>query len=303
MIYALFALLMLCSCSPNAARRPVRSAYYWSTTLCIDSAKQAFLSRHAISRLYVRYFDVVVGEQGRPEPNATLRFQGGVPSGVEVVPTVFIVNDVMRADTAGLAQRVFARVMQMSATNDVRGVREMQIDCDWTLTTQRRFFAFMQQMRRLCHDRGLRLSATIRFHQLSQPAPPCDRGVLMVYNTGDFTRLDEQKPILDIADVRQYLGHLRRYSLPLAEAYPVYSWRLLFRGSHFVGIMHADDDLPVLPTDTIVLRQPSIDDILQARQAVSGKIGRPERETIIFDLSNQNIHHYKSSEYEKIFGS
>ena len=75
----------------------VRSVYYWSTVLDIDSTKQDFIDRHGISRMYVRYFDVVIGEDGRPVPNATLRFRTGVPRGMEIVPTVYIVNDCMAA--------------------------------------------------------------------------------------------------------------------------------------------------------------------------------------------------------------
>ena len=43
----------------------VRSVYYWSTTLNIDSTKTAFLRAHGISRMYVRYFDVVADAGGR----------------------------------------------------------------------------------------------------------------------------------------------------------------------------------------------------------------------------------------------
>jgi len=301
--WCLLVAFAVLSCSRHDARQTVRSAYYWSTTLNIDSQKADFIKRHGLSRLYVRYFDVVQGDDGRPTPNATLHFQTGVPDSVEVIPTVFIVNDCMRGDTTGLARKILDRVMQMSETHDVKGVKEVQMDCDWTLTTRCAFYGFLSTMRRMCHERGLKLSATVRFHQLSQPPPPTDRGVLMVYNTGDFTRLDCQKPILDIADVRPYLRHLAHYELPLAQAYPVYSWRLLFRDTRFVGIMHTDDELPVLPGDSIVTRQPCMEDLLAAQKAVDDRLTVAEWEVIIFDLSNQNILHFNSSEYEKIFGN
>jgi len=276
--------------------------YYWSTTFDMDSAKTAFVEQFGVKRIYLRYFDVVLDGRREPQPNATVRFVSDAPEGVEIVPTVFIVNDVMRHDAPNLAQKLLDRVVQMSATNDIHGVHEVQIDCDWTLTTRRRFFDFMRQLCQLCHERGITLSATIRFHQLAQPVPPCDRGVLMAYNTGDFTRLNEEKPILDIANVRQYLHHIKDYDLPLAVAYPVFSWRLLFRGGEFVGIMHGDDDLPTLPTDTIVARQPTFEDILSARKAIDGKMKHDEHEVILFDLNNQNISHYEQTEYETIFG-
>lgn len=297
----LIIFLALCSCSHNDSARRMRAAYWWSTTLNVDSSKEAFIKTHRIERLYIRYFDVVLNDRNEPTPNATLRFLSALPADLEAVPVVFIVNDCMRQSTEGLAQKILSRVMQMSETNGVNGVKEVQIDCDWTLTTQREFYKFLAEMRRLCHAEGMKLSATVRLHQLSQAPPPSDSGVLMVYNTGDFTRLDCQKPILDVADIRPYLRHLDSYKLPLATAYPVYSWRILFRAGRYVGIMHSDDDLPVLPSDSIVTRQPTFNDIVEAQKAINSHIKTANGETIIFDLSNQNIQRFKAKEYETIF--
>lgn len=279
----------------------MRAAYWWRTTLDIDSQQRQFLSEHNIKRLYVRYFDVVQDDNGNAMPNATLRFNSTIPAGTDVIPVVFIVNDVMRGDVSGLAQKVLRRILQMSETNDVKGVKKVQIDCDWTLTTQLTFYSFMSDMLQECHSRGLKLSATVRFHQLMQQPPPADCGVLMAYNTGDASNFDCQKPILDIRDVKPYLRYTGSYCLPLSIAYPTFSWRLLFRNGIFVGIIHYDGELPVLSGDTIVTRQPSISDIIEAKRAIEHRVKKPVGETIIFDLSNQNIKRFNSTEYETIF--
>ena len=302
-VICILILAALCACSSDRHGSRLNSAYYWSTTLDLDSTKLAFMKEHDVKRLYVRFFDIMPDDGGNPMPNATLRFNTAVPKDIEVVPTVFIVNDCMRRNTDGLAEKTLKRIMRMCETNDIGNVREVQIDCDWTLGTQRVFYKFADLMRRLCHEHGLKLSLTIRLHQLSQSPPPADRGVLMVYNTGDFTRLDCRKPILDINDVKPYLRYLHDYHLPLSGAYPVYSWRILFRAGRYVGIMHRDDDLPVLQGDSIVTRQPELDDIMNARQAIDSRREDTGRETIIFDLSNLNINRFKSAEYEEIFNS
>lgn len=284
--------LLLASCQEAKTEAERCSAYYWSTTLEVDTA---FLRAHDIGRLYVRYFDVVWEKSGKSVPNATLRFRGGVPEEVEVVPVVFIVNDVMRQETAGLAEKILTRVMQMSDTHGVEGVREVQIDCDWTATTRRRYDDFMQQLRQLAHARGLQLSTTIRLHQLSQTPPPADRGVLMLYNTGDFRRFDSQNPIIDFADVEPYLRQLRRYRLPLSAAYPSFGYRLLFREGRYVGILHHDGEYPILPGDSIVERHADLQQVLAVKHAVNALRPDLHREIIIFDLKRKNEH------YEEIY--
>ena len=297
----LAAAVLLSACSERSATERTRAVYYWSTVLDIDTVKLAFLSAHGVRRMYVRYFDVVQDDGGRPVPNATLRFKTAVPEGLEVVPTVYIVNECMAGDTAGLAEKIFRRVMRMSETNGVKGVRELQVDCDWTRRTRSRYFGFLRTLVALAKSDGIDVSATIRLHQLSEAPPPVERGVLMMYNTGDFTDIACQKPILDMADAAPYLRRLAGYRLPLASAYPIYSWRILFRGGKYVGIMHRDDDLPVLPGDTIVERTPSIDDILEAAHAVAARRRDAAQEVILFDLSNRNITRYNPDDYEKIY--
>lgn len=280
-----------------------RSMYYWSTTFQLDSTKQSFLKEHQINRIYLRYFDVVVDDDGEPMPNATVRFKDSIPQQLEIIPTVFIVNDCMKQDVSGLPEKMLRRILQMNETHHVGKVSEIQIDCDWTPSTHKTFFAFMEQLRALAKGKGIRLSSTIRLHQLSQTPPPADRGVLMMYNTGDFTQLSCEHPILDMRDVRPFLPALRRYKLPLSTAYPLYRWRIVFRNGRYVGILHTDDELPVLPGDSIVIRQPELQEILEAKQAVSKQNARANDEVILFDLNNTNITRFKHTDYEEIFDS
>lgn len=293
-------LLVFVACS-HKDKPSMRSMYYWSTTFNQSEAKMTFLHQHHIQRLYIRYFDVVNDDNDQPMPNATIQFQAPIPQGIEVIPTVFIVNDCMRKEDKNLAQKILKRILQMDATNDISGVKEIQIDCDWTNTTRQHFFDFMKELRRLAHSHHLRLSATIRLHQLSQAPPPADRGILMLYNTGDFTRLTCQKPILDMHDVAPYLPQLSSYTLPLSTAYPIFGWRILFREGQYVGILHADDDLPILPQDSIVVRQPSPQDVTEGVRAIEERRSEANDEIILFDLTDNNIKRFKQEEYEKIF--
>lgn len=289
------------SCSkPKPMPTTMRSVYYWSTTLNMDSVKTAFMRNYDISRMYIRYFDVVADQSGRAVPNATLKFATDVPQGIDIVPTVFVMPECLRQDRSRLASLIVKRVVQMNETNDVYNVKEIQIDCDWTQSTRQLYAEFMQAMMRECHSRHLKLSSTIRLHQLAQTPPPADRGVLMMYNTGDATDIRCHKPILDMHDAAPYLPRLKDYKLKLSTAYPIFAWRILFRGGRFVGFIHHEDEYPILPSDSIVLRQPSADDIIEAVNIIGGRRPDANNETILFDLNNNNINRFKRKDYEKI---
>ena len=289
------------SCSkPKPMPTTMRSVYYWSTTLNMDSVKTAFMRNYDISRMYIRYFDVVADQSGRAVPNATLKFATDVPQGIDIVPTVFVMPECLRQDRSRLASLFVKRVVQMNETNDVHNVREIQIDCDWTRSTRLLYDEFMRAMMRECHSRHLKLSSTIRLHQLAQTPPPADRGVLMMYNTGDATDIRCHKPILDMHDAAPYLPRLNDYKLKLSTAYPIFTWRILFRGGRFVGFIHNDGEYPILPSDSIALRQPSAADIIEAVNVIGSRRPDANNEIILFDLNNHNINRLKHKDYEKI---
>lgn len=291
---------IIASCHNNRKHYNIRAAYYWSTTLDIDSQKADFINKHLITRLYIRYFDVVLNDDNTPMPNATLRFVNLPDSSIEIIPTVFITNECMTASTDGLADKILSRVIQMSNTNGVANVSGIQIDCDWTMSTRKHFFKFMDDMRKLTDKKHMELSATIRLHQLSQEAPPCDRGVLMMYNTGNVADFSCRKPILDMADAGPYMRYLEGYNLPLSSAYPLFRWEVIYRNEKYVGIQHYDGEYPTLPTDSFRIYQPETDDIMKAKEAIDKIRADANNEIILYDLSNYNIKRFNYQDYEKI---
>ena len=77
--FSLFAVLLstllMTGCNSNTIVQPSkRAVYIWTTQINMDSTKLQFLKNHDISRMYVRFFDVVLDEQG----NATLTPQRGL---------------------------------------------------------------------------------------------------------------------------------------------------------------------------------------------------------------------------------
>ena len=309
-IITALSFLLLTACSADKPAKTLRSAYYWSTTWQMDSSKSDFIHRHHIKRLYVRYFDVVRDEGGEIMPNATILFDAPPSKDLTIIPVVYIVNDCFKVNSnkpnsdkqcQDLADKILDRILQMNEVNDIKGVKEIQMDCDWTASTQDAYFNFLKTLRTKAKAKHLQLSATIRLHQLSQSPPPVDKGVLMMYNTGDAKQLKCQKPILDMKDVAPYIQHLASYPLPLSAAYPLFRWNILFREGKFVGILHKDDDYPILPSDSIVVRQPEMTDIMEAIKSINHQNKDINNEVILFDLNNYNIKRFSSEDYERIY--
>lgn len=328
--------ILLSACSrgpePQGAPDPANGVYYWRTTLTLDSVERAFLADHHIRKMYVRFFDVVATSDGQLQPNATLRFRDTIPSGIEVIPTVFITPDCLHHNPSDKARTIIDRMLQMCRTNGIEGVRELQFDCDWTQSTQQTYFDLLATIRDILHQQGLRMSVTIRLHQLALPSPPADYGVLMMYNTGDATDRNCGNPILSAADIETYLRHLADYDLPLCAAYPNFSWNLLFHGEEFVDILYGIDLSDTLfyrpegngrfvvrrtttvglglsedassaelhPGDEVLVRRAEPSVVLSVHDRLSTLRPSINNQVIIYSLDSTNICQFNSNDYETI---
>ena len=257
--------------------------YYWRTDLHLDSTERAFLKQHHINKVYCRYFDVVMSDDGtEPKPNATIAFTDTLPAGIELIPTVYITEDCMHKPHKDLAEKLVKRIMQMNETNHIGNVHEIQIDCDYTSKSRATYYQFLKQVRHHLSPTSYHLSTTIRLHQLSMPVPPVDYGVLMVYNTGDPRKWQERNPILDYRDVYPYLNKLAQYQLPLAAAYPVYQW---IRNIQNVRIEHTVEAA----------------EILKVKKALEKERPSLSKAVITYHLETDNINRYKTETYEEIY--
>ena len=286
----LISLLLLTACQrqPSGRGKPLdigNAVYYWRTDLRLDSTERAFIRQYNINKVYCRYFDVVMSDDGsEPKPNATITFSDTLPDSIEVIPTVYITEDCMHQQHEGLAEKLVSRIAQMNETNDIRNVSEIQIDCDYTSRSRKIYYDFLKAIAQTpAFTRHFtRLSTTIRLHQLSMEAPPVDYGALMVYNTGDPRKWEQRNPILDYRDVHPYLSRLDSYPLPLAAAYPVFVWVREISG---VRVEHSVE----------------AEEILKVKKAIEAERSDISRSIITYHLDKDNINRYKSETYEEIY--
>jgi len=277
---SLLLCLLMAGCSERQELTEGNAVYFWRTDLRLDSTEQAFLQRYHINKVYCRYFDVVIDEEGaEPKPNATIAFSCTLPDSIELIPTIYITEDCMHQKHQGLAEKIVKRIRQMNETNDIKHVSEIQIDCDYTLKSRKNYYEFLKEVKQAW---GQTLSTTIRLHQLSMEAPPVDYGVLMIYNTGDPRKWEERNPILDIRDVQPYLKRLDSYPLPLAAAYPVYQWVRTIRNIRIEHTVGADE-------------------ILRVKEAVEKERSSLKNVIVTYHLDKDNINRYKPETYEEIY--
>lgn len=328
-------LISMVSCSSrhnDMVPLPAPSVYYWKTVFKLDSIQKLFLKRHDIKKIYLRFFDVDLNEQQVPIPMGTVQFESKVPSEIHIIPVVYIENHCLK-EHCDLAQKIVSRVFTMASTNNME-INELQIDCDWNNRSRLLYFELLRDIKKLLDQRGhFVLSATIRLHQLSQPAPPVDYGVLMCYNTGNIHDYNTANAILDTKEVHPFINNrLANYSLPLCAAYPTFGWKLLFEKGQFRTILREADltdstlyrrisdtkyivtrshsvavpdpnsfGLMIRAGDEVKIDEVSANTLLKVESMLEAKRPNINRQVIIFSLNSINTNKLSAYEMDKIY--
>lgn len=288
--------------------------YYWRTTFELDSTELGFLQRHNIERIYLRMFDVA--EEFNPDENrfeavpiATTRFVSDqleeISKDIEIVPTVYITLNALRAmrnKEDEYAWLLVERLRAMASYNGCQTIREMQFDCDWTTQTRESYVALCRAARRLLQADKIELSITIRLHQLKEEAPPVDRGVLMIYNTGTLKHSKTRNSILDIADVHPYLSK-RKCHIPLDYAYPAFGWGVKFWNGQFRGIVSHPENEELNEGETIRIERPTAREVKAIKSLIETALGAPSRYRILYHLDKEQLKYYRDYEISKIYAN
>jgi len=236
-------LLLLCACQPP----PKRAFYHWQTHLRLSTAEQQRLQALGVSRLYAKFFDVDWDEiSGQIVPLASIQIDTAGLHRLEIVPVVYITNRTWEhIESDGqlklLLQRVADKITALTKPLGDRQIHEVQIDCDWSETTRRVYFAFLKDLAQKMTIQQISLSATIRLHQWKYPqrtgTPPVARGMLMLYNVGNLEDWKEHNSIFSNPAVSAY-APFPRYTLPLDVVLPAFSWGVLFREGEMIRLLN-----------------------------------------------------------------
>jgi len=334
----IFCVTVFClfSCNEKKEDRQVeRSFYYWKSVLNLAEFEKQKLDSLQVKTIYLKFFDVDWDEVTKaPVPVAKLQTTGNTLKGFRVIPTVFITNAcIQKTDalqTRPLAEKIMQLLKSIIRENNFDSIPEVQIDCDWTAATQKKYFSLLQHIKQLIPH--AKLSATIRLHQVKYMSktgvPPVDRGLLMCYNMGNLKDPAAVNSILETAELKKYTGNLSRYPLKLDIALPIFDWKVLYRNNMYTGLIqhlpetafnHAfskkTGNRYVILKDTLLegydLRkgdmirdeQSHIKEILAAAKTISLQLKNTQTRVSLYHLDSVILSKYKTHELESIYNS
>jgi len=243
-IWVIAAILLITFSSCHKKRVVNTSFYFWKTVYELNPVEKRYFDSLGCKKLYVRIMDVDGGDNG-PVPVSPISFKEAIPNEVQLVPVVFIVNEVLKMQNNkqldDLAAKIVYYVKGKVEQSGKMGVDELQIDCDWTRTTRDKYFYLLQRIRANTYLKNKQISATLRLHQLknqkSSGVPPVNRVMLMCYNMGNLRKYGTQNSILEQDELEKYLGdNLTRYPMPIDVGLPIFSWAVVFRQKQYIGI-------------------------------------------------------------------
>jgi hypothetical protein len=304
------------SCNKSKAKITSKAIYYWKTIYKVNQDEILFLKNNTIKKQYIRFFDVDLDVHShQPMPVSAIRFLEK-PLG-QIVPTIFITNAVFKNEIAldTLAKNVVVKIRDIASEKELE-FSEIQIDCDWTESTKNAYFIFLKKVKTYAQTD---LSVTIRLHQIKfrkkTGIPPADKGVLMIYNTGNWRTMNKSNSLFDAQDILPYLTNLGSYPLELSFALPIYEQNLLYRNGRFHRFMNEFKFAPkerIFSADTTingnsvrtgdVLRheKPVFEELMYIKNEILQGLKKPKTEIILFHLDQKNINNYSNEQIKNL---
>lgn len=237
--------LFISACQPKPQVH--RAFYHWQTNLSISPTEQKSLQKLRVSRLYAKFFDVDWDEgQGQIVPLASIQIDTAGLKKLELVPVIYITNRTWghvesEVQVETVAKKIIAKIDALAKPLGKPSLSEIQIDCDWTASSRRVYFAFLEKLSEKLAQRKCLLSATIRLHQYKYPhrtgVPPVSSGTLMLYNVGELESWEEENSIFSQSAVEAY-APFPKYPLPLDVVLPAFSWGVLFREGEMIRLLN-----------------------------------------------------------------
>jgi hypothetical protein len=323
-IVFLFCFVLMLSCSDKPS--PEVSFYYWKTSFKLTSLEKATIKNNEVKKIYLRYFDVALLDN-EPFPVSPVAVNENLKN-IEIIPVVFFKNEVFlskKINIEQLSQNVSKLISQINKKNKIE-IKEVQLDCDWSLESQEKYFHFITNFKRISK---LKISATIRLHQIKYfektKIPDVDKGVLMFYNMGKISA-GETNSIYDKKIAESYIKSLQKYPLKLNVAFPIFSWAIHIRNNKVINLIsktnssnftsdknfinYKDNFFKVQENqlkmgfffqkgDIIKIESISKDNLSEMIEQVDNNIKTAPEEIIYYDLDEFNIKQYNDESFFK----
>jgi len=312
-----------------------RSFYYWKSVVKPTDFELKCLDSLSVQTIYLHFFDVdwdPTSSQAIPvakmQASDKRLFQQ-----FNIIPTVFITNECIQQidslQSIALAGKINGLITDLCQVNKIKPVKEIQIDCDWTVSTANKYFLLLNTLHQLSQNN---LSATIRLHQIKffskTGVPPVKRGLLMCYNMGNLKNPATKNSIIETNELKKYTANLSNYPLPLDIAFPLFGWKVLFRDNIYKGLIeNLPDDIltPAFSTqkngkieilkDTLLAgydlkkgdkfrsEESDIATIIDAAKEVNLHLKNTQRRVSLYHLDSVTLKKYTTHDLESIYNS
>lgn len=333
-LFLFFLSIFLISCQKDTPPKEVtRGVYYWKSVFKLSPDEQQMLDSCHIKKLYIKAFDLDWDfTKKQVISKANIHFEEALPKNLAFVPTIFITNQVLKQTTDNQIDTL-AYFIKNHLDIVWKGIpfSEIQFDCDWTISTQRKYFKLLLSLRK--HFPEKLFSATIRLHQIKfahkTGIPPVDRGMLMFYNMSDWKKPQIHNSIYDLDAASQYLATLEQYPLPLDVVFPIFRWSIFYRNKRFLTVINnldsqalssksflqkSDNKFTVLRDtfafglslrkgDLIRAEEVNFNEILKGSEALSKKISNQKLTFALYHLDQNTLSFYGYEKLNKIYAS
>ncbi|MCG3692614.1 glycosyl hydrolase family 18 protein [Aliarcobacter butzleri] len=153
------------------------------------------------------------------------------------IPVIYITNETMKNVDYSLVSKAILETLKNYKFD------EIQIDCDWSLSTRSNYFNLLEDLKEKLNKK---ISATIRLHQIKYYTktgiPPVDYGVLMYYNMSKIGDFNTKNSILDNEIAKKYHYNFDVYPLKLKLALPLYSQAIQFREEKAISLFEGVEE-------------------------------------------------------------
>ncbi|MFX4232832.1 hypothetical protein ACOL24_03140 [Aliarcobacter butzleri] len=153
------------------------------------------------------------------------------------IPVIYITNETMKNVDYSLVSKAVLETLKNYKFD------EIQIDCDWSLSTRSNYFNLLEDLKEKLNKT---ISATIRLHQIKYYTktgiPPVDYGVLMYYNMSNIGDFNTKNSILDNEIAKKYHYNFDVYPLKLKLALPLYSQAIQFREEKAISLFEGVEE-------------------------------------------------------------
>lgn len=155
----------------------------------------------------------------------------------DFIPVIYITNETMKNVDYALVSKAILETLKNYKFD------EIQIDCDWSLSTRSNYFNLLEDLKEKLNKK---ISATIRLHQIKYyrktGIPPVDYGVLMYYNMSNIGDFNTKNSILDNEIAKKYHYNFDVYPLKLKLALPLYSQAIQFREEKAISLFEGVEE-------------------------------------------------------------